>query len=59
MKAIRLLLVSFFVLCVSTTNVVAAKESKGNSVVNQTYPQAQMEVLETFAAIGERALLRF
>jgi hypothetical protein len=27
MKAIRLLLVSFFVLCVSTTNVVASKES--------------------------------
>ena len=27
MKAIRLLLVSFFVLCVSTTNVVASEES--------------------------------
>ena len=27
MKAIRLLLVSFFVLCVSTTNVVASNES--------------------------------
>jgi len=46
MKAIRLLLVSFFVLCVSTTNVVA------NSVIDQTYPEAQAEVLETFMAIG-------
>ena len=27
MKAIRLLLASFFVLCASTTNVVASKES--------------------------------
>ena len=52
MKAIRLLLVSFFVLCVSTTNVVASKESKGNSVINQTYPQAQAEVAETFMAIA-------
>ena len=46
MKAIRLLLVSFFVLCVSTTNVVA------NSVTDQTYPEAQAEVLETFMAIA-------
>jgi hypothetical protein len=46
MKAIRLLLVSFFVLCVSTTNVVA------NSVTDQTYPEAQAEVLETFGAIA-------
>jgi len=52
MKVIRLLLVSFFVLCVSTTNVVASKESKGNSVINQTYPQAQAEVAETFMAIA-------
>jgi len=45
MKAIRLLLVSFFVLCVSTTNVVA------NSVTDQTYPEAQAEVIDTFLAI--------
>jgi hypothetical protein len=47
MKAIKLLLVSFFVLCVSTTNVVA------NSVTDQTYPQAQAEVIETFLAIRQ------
>ena len=52
MKAIRLVLVSFFVLCVSTTNVVASKESDKNSVIDQTYPQAQAEVLETFVAIA-------
>jgi hypothetical protein len=47
MKAIRLLLVSFFVLCVSATNVVA------NSVTDQTYPKAQAEVIETFLAIRQ------
>ena len=47
MNAIRLLLVSFFVLCVSTTNVVA------NSVTDQTYPKAQAEVIETFLAIRQ------
>jgi len=47
MKAIRLLLVSFFVFFVSTTNVVAS------SVIDQTYPQAQAEVLETFMAIRQ------
>ena len=47
MKAIRLLLASFFVLCVSTTNVVA------NSVIDQTYPEAQAEVIETFLAIRQ------
>ena len=52
MKTIKLFLISFFVLCVSTTNVVASMGSKGNSVVNQTYPQAQAEVAETFAAIA-------
>ena len=52
MKAIRLLLVSFFVLCVSTTNVVASKKSDRNSVIDQTYPQAQAEVFETFVAIA-------
>ena len=52
MKAIRLLLVSFFVLCVSTTNVVASKESDENSVIDQAYLQAQAEVLETFVAIA-------
>jgi len=52
MKAIRLLLVSFFVLCVSTTNVVASKGSDKNPVMDQTYLQAQAEVLETFVAIA-------
>jgi len=47
MKAIRLLLVSFFVLCVSTTNVVA------NSVTDQTYPEAKAEVIDTFMAIRQ------
>ena len=37
MKAIRLLLISFFVLCVSTTNVAA------DSAIDQTYPEAQAE----------------
>ncbi|MDH3902298.1 MAG: nuclear transport factor 2 family protein [Xanthomonadales bacterium] len=52
MKAIRLLLVSFYVLFVLTTNVVASTESDNNSVTNQTYPEAQAEVLETFGAIA-------
>ena len=52
MKAVRLLLVSFLVLCVSTTNVVASEKSDKNSVIDQTYPQAQAEVLETFVAIA-------
>jgi hypothetical protein len=52
MKAIRLVLVSFFLLCVSTANAVASEESDKNSVIDQTYPQAQAEVLETFAAIA-------
>ena len=52
MKAFRLLLVSFLVLCVSTTNVVASKESDKNSVTDQAYLQAQAEVLETFVAIA-------
>ena len=53
MKAIKLLLVSFLVVCVSTTNVVASKKSDKNSVTDQSYPQAQAEVLETFMAIAE------
>jgi len=57
MKAIRLLLVSFFVLCVSTTNVVADKKSDKNCVINQGYPQAQAEVLATFGAIAESIIL--
>ena len=52
MKAIRVLLVSFFVLCALTTNVVASKKSDKNSVIDQTYTQAQEEVLETFGAIA-------
>jgi len=57
MKAIGLLLVSFFVLCVSTTNVVASEGSDKNSVIDQTYPQAQAEVLATFGAIAESIIL--
>jgi hypothetical protein len=53
MKAIKLLLVSFFVLCALTTNVVASKKSDKNSVIDQTYPQAQAEVIETFLAIRQ------
>ena len=53
MKAIRLLLVSFLVFCVSTANVVASKGSDKNSVINQPYLQAQAEVMETFGAIKE------
>jgi len=47
MKAIKLFLVSFLVLCLSTTSVVAS------SVIDQTYPQAQAEVIETFLAIRQ------
>ena len=46
------LLVSFFVLCVSTTNVVASGKPDKNAAINQTYPEAVDEVLETFMAIG-------
>ena len=52
MKTIKLFLISFFVLCVSTTNVVASKGSDKNSVTDQAYVQAQAEVLETFVAIA-------
>jgi len=52
MKAIKLLLISFLVVCVSTTNVVASQESDKNSVTDQAYLQAQAEVLETFVAIA-------
>ena len=52
MRAIKLLLISFLVICFSTTNVVASKGSDKNSVVDQAYLQAQAEVLETFAAIA-------
>jgi len=52
MKVVRLLVVSFFVLCVSTTNVVASEKSGNNSVTDQAYIQAQAEVLETFVAIA-------
>jgi hypothetical protein len=53
MKKIRLLLVSFFVLCVATANVVASEKPDRNSVIDQTYQQAEAEVLETFLAIRE------
>jgi hypothetical protein len=47
MNAIKLFLVSFLVLCLSTTSVVAS------SVTDQTYPRAQAEVIETFFAIRQ------
>ena len=53
MKTIRLLLVSFLVVFVSTTNVVASNKSGKNSVTDQAYLQAQAEVLETFGDIAE------
>ena len=53
MNVIRLVLVSFFVLVVSTSNVVASEKSDKNSVVNQTYKQAYDEVLATFMAIAQ------
>jgi hypothetical protein len=56
MKAIRLLLVSFLVVCVSTTNVVASEKSDKNSVIDQTYPQAQAEVIATFLAIRQNIM---
>ena len=52
MKTTKLLLISFFALCITTTGVVASSKSDKNSVIDQTYPQAQAEVLETFAAIA-------
>ena len=53
MKTIKLLLVSLVVVGVSTTDVIASKKTDKGSVVDQTYPQAQAEVLETFMAIAE------
>jgi len=35
------------------TTVKGNSASKGSSVINQTYPQAQQKVLETFGAIGQ------
>ncbi|MBT8180340.1 MAG: hypothetical protein KJO53_01995 [Eudoraea sp.] len=35
------------------TAVKAKSASKGSSVIHQTYPQAQQEVLETFGAIAQ------
>ena len=52
MKTFKLLLVSFFTLCITTAAVVASSKSDNNSVIDQTYPQAQAEVLETFTAIA-------
>jgi len=52
MKAIKLVLISFLVVCVSTSNVVASGKPDKNSVVDQAYLQAQSEVLETFLAIA-------
>jgi len=51
MKAVKLLLVSFFLFIVSTTNVVADKKFD-SCAINATYPQAQAEVAETFMAIA-------
>jgi hypothetical protein len=52
MKTIKYLLVSFIALCITTSGVVASNNSDKNSVIDQTYLQAQAEVLETFAAIA-------
>ena len=52
MNSIRLLVFSFFALCISTTGVAASNGPDKSAVINQTYPQAQAEVLETFAAIA-------
>ena len=53
MKTIKLLLISFFALCITTTDAIASNTSGKNSVIEQTYPQAQAEVMETFAAIAQ------
>jgi len=53
MKAIKLFLVSFLVVCVSTTSAVASDKSHKNSGVDQAYFQAQAEVMETFMAIRQ------
>ncbi len=42
----------FLVACLSTTGLVASKNSDKGSVIDQTYPQAQAEVLETFGEIA-------
>ena len=52
MNTTKLLLVSLLAFCVTTTGVAAANKSDKNSVIDQAYPQAQQEVLETFAAIA-------
>ena len=57
MKAIGLLLVSVLVLCLSSTIVVASEKSDRNSVIDQTYPEAQAEIEETFGAIAESIVL--
>ncbi len=48
MKAIKLLLVSFLVVFVSTTNVVASEKSDKNSVIDQTYTQSTSRGLKNF-----------
>jgi hypothetical protein len=53
MKIFGLALVSFIALCLSATDAVASNGQDKNSVINQDYPQAQAEVLETFMAIRE------
>ena len=59
MKTTKLLLVSFVVVCVSTTAAIASEQPERSSAVDQAYPQAQAEVLETFMAIAENGMLRF
>ena len=53
MNTIKLLLVSFVVAGVSITDVIASEKADKGSVVDQAYPQAQAEVLETFMGIAE------
>ena len=52
MKAIKLILIPFLMVCFSTTTAVASDKSDKNPVVDQAYIQAQAEVLETFGAIA-------
>ena len=50
-------MILFLLYCLTTINIVASEKSDNNSVINQTYPKAQAEVLETFGAIAESITL--
>jgi len=53
MKAIRLLLVSFFVLCVSTTNVVASKSNESDAAKIQRAMKAAPSSISAEATIRD------